>query len=715
MSSNHSTPLPPAASCVRSEPGDALPHLVLCQAAQEALTSPLTRSAEPGTTSAEPRNSPRTSRATLSSPSSLLAQSVHRGGRSPSQSSSAERRTAATVAGAGTLPTSAKTSSSSSSAAPQVIVFDNTKAGLQAVDKEKTEALIREISKDSSFYQNEERKAKNRQRHVEALLVKTRHYEANVEGRPDVFRKVQREVADLEATIESHREFDHVYVHMDMDMFFAAVEMKKNPHYASLPLGIGGMGMLSTTNYVARQYGVRSGMPGFIGLRLCPELIIVPSDFPAYRVESEKFKAVVRTYDPSAHGLGMDEIMLCLNEYLALHYMHANSHDERFDAAERIIEECRRRVTEATGLTASAGIAPTPTLAKMASNYKKPNGQSSVRLFTREAVMAFLSPVAVRQVPGIGKSQESILTGLGIHTLGDVYAARHRLYCILTKKTYEFLLCSALGVGGMYDSREATSAEEAGDEESDGDGNRKSVGQERTFRQLAKRDDLQKIAYRNLRDAHRTLTEERLLASHVVLKLKFRSFQVKQHSKTLNVYTDDVAVLQRALDEVLIPVMDQFADFRLLGVRLEKLRPRAVEDGVEGATCLPKTDNEDETRQRTLSDYFKQRQDHMERRRAEMQDGHKRCRDSDVESADDVDSDIEVLTLPSVSRAAVRKDVKKMAAEPSADEKGDAFTQKVSTTLKTTAGKKRDASVVDLSDDETDKGDDDDGDVTYVE
>ncbi|KAL7699582.1 DNA polymerase kappa [Lotmaria passim] len=591
-------------------------------------------------------------------------------------------------------------------ASPQVISFDNTKAGLQSVDKARTEALIRELSKNSSFYQNEERKAKNRQKHIEALLAKTRHYEANVKGRPDVFRKVQREVADLEAVIETHRDFDHVYVHLDMDMFFAAVEMKKNPQYASLPLGIGGIGMLSTTNYVARQYGVRSGMPGFIGLRLCPDLLIVPTDFPACRVESQKFKAVVRSYDPSAHGLGMDEIMMCLNNYLSVHFMSANTPEERFDAAEKVVEECRRRVHEATGLTASAGIAPTMTLAKMASNYKKPNGQSSVRLFTREAVMEFLSHVPVRQVPGIGKSQESILAGLGIHTLGDIYAERHRLHCILTKKTFQFLLCSAMGVGGMYDCREATTAE-AAEEEADEDWLRKSVGQERTFPQLVSRGDLQGIAYRNLRDAHKTLVEEHLLASQIVLKLKYRSFLVKQHSKAMNVYTDSLEVLQRALDEVLIPVIDQFADFRLLGVRLEKLRQRADADGAEGAASVPKTAGEEESGRKTLNDFFKQQQATVQQRRAALQAGGKRWRDMDTEDADMVDSDAEVLVLPSENVLAENVENATEIAAPR---------EKKEPESKSGVTVKKDACVIDIDDDDdSSKNGDDDDDVILVE
>ncbi|KAK7196142.1 DNA polymerase kappa [Novymonas esmeraldas] len=572
--------------------------------------------------------------------------------------SAAAAAAAAATTSAGVSASHCSTCHSSTAATPKVVYFDNTKAGLQAVDKVKTEARIAELSKNSSFYANEERKARRRQQQIEKLLVKTRHYEASVRSRPDVLRQLQRDVADLEAGVEAHRSFRSVYVHVDMDMFYAAVEMKKNPQYTDVPLGIGGMSMLSTTNYHARLYGVRSGMPGFIGVQLCPALVIVPTDFDAYRAESATFKAVVREYDPEAHGLGLDEILLCLDSHLAQHHPDATSHAERFDAAERVVQECRQRIAAATGLTASAGIAPTPTLAKMASNHKKPDGQSTMRLFSREAVLEYLAGVPVRHVPGIGKSQETILAGLGIHTLGEVYEQRHRLYHILTRKTYLFLLSSALGVGGMYDSLEATAAATAaaasGDtstgnavaavngESVEEDTGRKSVGHERTFAQLRDRAELVAVAYDNLHRSHETLVAECLLASQVVLKLKYRSFHVKQFTKSLPVYTDVHAVLQRALDELLLPVGHNFTEFRLLGVRLERLRQRPPVGGDGGVTTLTThSHTEADTTQPTLHHFFTRQQRSAVEAAATQREGdttqlYKRHRET-LESCDDDD------------------------------------------------------------------------------
>lgn len=462
-------------------------------------------------------------------------------------------------------------------AAVAVMSFDNSKAGLQAVDKDKTEAIIQELSRNSPFYQNEERKAKQRQRRIEKLQEKSRLYDSSVVSRRAVLQRLQQEVDQIERDLEQHRTFSRVYVHVDMDMFYAAVEMKKDPQLATVPLGVGGISMLSTTNYMARQYGVRSGMPGFIGRHLCPALVILPCDYDTYRVESDRFKAVVRRYDRSFQSMGLDEVTMDLTPYIQQQDVHAIHFEELYDRAEEVVSQLRREILEATQLTASAGVAPTAMLAKMASNYKKPNGQSVLRLPTREEVLKFLAAVPVRQAPGIGKSQESILGGLGIATLGDVYQNRYRLFYLLTPKTYRGLLSIALGMNGIFGFAEVMGGDpgdagSSGEARAGDESRRKSIGQERTFPTLRNRAELQAIAYRNLRDAHNGMTEEGLVSRLVVLKLKHCSFQVRQYSKDIHLYTDDYTVLQRAVDELLTPLLRDFASYRLLGVRLEKLR-----------------------------------------------------------------------------------------------------------------------------------------------
>ncbi|ORC89806.1 putative DNA polymerase kappa, putative,DNA polymerase IV [Trypanosoma theileri] len=435
--------------------------------------------------------------------------------------------------------------------------FDNTKAGLETVDKAKTQAIIEEISKGSSFYTNEQRKSEMRKKHILQLQRKSSEFKQCICGEKNLsrWRHWETKVHQVEEELEAGRHFGN-YVHVDMDMFYAAVEMKKNPSLASVPLGVGSAAMLSTTNYAARRHGVRSGMPGFVGRRLCPALVVVPPDFPAYRAEAAAVRRLAAAYDPHFTSVGLDELTM----EVSAHLQGAGSRSPL--TAADIAAEFRARVFAETQLTASAGIAPTATLAKIASNYNKPNGQHDLQLRTREEVIAFMKDLPVRKVPGIGRSTECILQGLGINTLGDVYERRVELCYILTEKLFRFLLAASLGVSGWMDSGNSESDDRTTEAE------RKSVGQERTFTNLQSGSELQQIAHSNLQDSHKTLLEEEIVCRQVVLKIKRTSFQVQQFSKNLPQYTDDIHILYRAVDELLLPIMNQYGMIRLLGVRL---------------------------------------------------------------------------------------------------------------------------------------------------
>ncbi|RNE97789.1 DNA polymerase kappa, partial [Trypanosoma rangeli] len=234
--------------------------------------------------------------------------------------------------------------------------FDNHKAGLEQADADKTAAIIQEASKGSSYYINERRKAELRQKHVLQLRQKTAQFAQCMSGERNVARRKQWEskVRQIERELEAERQFRN-YVHVDMDMFYAAVEMKKNPALLDLPVGVGSLDMLSTTNYVARRYGVRSGMPGYIGRKLCPSLVIVPTDFDAYRAESAVVRGIAAEYDPNFTSVGLDELTMEVTAYLRAH--------PSMTAAD-VASEFRARVFAETQLTASAGIGPTATLSR---------------------------------------------------------------------------------------------------------------------------------------------------------------------------------------------------------------------------------------------------------------------------------------------------------------------------------------------------------------
>ncbi|RNF13599.1 DNA polymerase kappa, partial [Trypanosoma conorhini] len=240
--------------------------------------------------------------------------------------------------------------------------LDTTKAGLSRVDKAHVNNVIEKCSRGSAFYLNEERmEAQRRQRHAELVSKAAAYPHLSTAAKSTLRKKVNM----CEAELEAERQFRN-YVHVDMDMFYAAVEMKKDPSLVDLPLGVGSFEMLSTTNYVARRYGVRSGMPGYIGRKLCPSLVIVPTDFDAYHAESAVVRGIAADYDPNFTSVGLDELTMEVTAYLRAH--------PGMTAAD-VASEFRARVFAETRLTASAGIGPTATLSKIASNYKKPNGQ----------------------------------------------------------------------------------------------------------------------------------------------------------------------------------------------------------------------------------------------------------------------------------------------------------------------------------------------------
>lgn len=191
-----------------------------------------------------------------------------------------------------------------------------------------------------------------------------------------------------------------------MDCFYAAVEMRERPELAGQPIAVGGgsrRGVVTTCNYEARKYGVRSAMAGFQARALCPHIVFLPVRFELYRADSAKVRQILNSVTPLVEPLSLDEAFLDVTGI------------DRY--AWDIAKEIRRRVFEETGLTASAGIAPNKMLAKIASDWRKPNGQFAV---TPDRVEEFMRDLPVRKIWGVGpKSAERFATA-GIQTCGDL-------------------------------------------------------------------------------------------------------------------------------------------------------------------------------------------------------------------------------------------------------------------------------------------------------
>ena len=199
-------------------------------------------------------------------------------------------------------------------------------------------------------------------------------------------------------------------IHVDMDCFFAAVEMRDNPALRDIPIAIGGSrvqrGVISTANYPARKFGVRSAMPTAMALKLCPSLTLLPGRFEAYREASNHIRDIFSRYTSLIEPLSLDEAYLDVTDSPHCH-----------GSATLMAEEIRETIFRETQLTASAGIAPIKFLAKIASDLNKPNGQYVI---APADVPAFLQQLPLSKIPGVGKVSAAKLENLGLRTCEDV-------------------------------------------------------------------------------------------------------------------------------------------------------------------------------------------------------------------------------------------------------------------------------------------------------
>lgn len=199
-------------------------------------------------------------------------------------------------------------------------------------------------------------------------------------------------------------------IHVDMDAFFASVEMRDNPALRNVPMAVGGSsdrrGVISTSNYEARKYGVKSAMPTKTALKLCPQLVLVRSHFDKYREASEQVFEIFHEFSDKVQGLSLDEAYIDVTD--SPHFQ---------GSATLIAQEIRKRIFERTQLTASAGIGPNKLIAKLASDVNKPNGLFTV---TPQKVKDFIARVPVERIWGVGKVTAKHMHDLGIKTCLDM-------------------------------------------------------------------------------------------------------------------------------------------------------------------------------------------------------------------------------------------------------------------------------------------------------
>jgi len=196
-------------------------------------------------------------------------------------------------------------------------------------------------------------------------------------------------------------------IHLDMDCFYAAIEVRDRPSLRGKPVGVGGArdrrGVLTTCNYEARKFGVRSAMPTFMALQRCPNLIVLSTRFDVYRREAAVIRGILYQFTSIIEPLSLDEA-----------YLDVTAHPS---APGPLAQEIRSAIFRKTKLTSSAGIGPNKLIAKIASEINKPNGQFEVKL---EEVPEFMRDLPVRKIWGIGEKSERKLQELGVKTCGEL-------------------------------------------------------------------------------------------------------------------------------------------------------------------------------------------------------------------------------------------------------------------------------------------------------
>ena len=334
-------------------------------------------------------------------------------------------------------------------------------------------------------------------------------------------------------------------IHVDMDAFYASVEQLDNPQLRGKPVAVGGneiRGVVSAASYEARKYGVRSAMSGYLAKKNCPDLIFVRPRFDRYKEISNKIRKIFHEYTDLVEPLSLDEA-----------YLDVTQNKKGNPSATLIAQEIRKRIYEELGLTASAGISVNKFVAKIASDYNKPNGQKTVN---PDEVISFLEDLPIRKFYGVGKVTTEKMYQLGIFTGLDL---KGKSIDFLEKhfgksgKFYYYV------VRGIHNS-EVKSEHIA-----------KSVATEHTFNEnlsseIFMLEKLEVIAS----ELERRLKKYQIAGKTVTLKIKYSDFTLQTRSKTLPYFISDKALLFETTKELLFQERMKNS-VRLLGISLNNL------------------------------------------------------------------------------------------------------------------------------------------------
>lgn len=334
-------------------------------------------------------------------------------------------------------------------------------------------------------------------------------------------------------------------IHVDMDAFYASVAQMDNPKLKGKPIAVGGggaRGVISAASYEARKFGVKSAMSGRLAIKLCPELIFVRTDFARYTEISKRVRQIFYDYTDLVEPLSLDEA-----------YLDVTENKKGNPSASLIAQDIRNRIKTEIGLTASAGISINKFIAKVASDYNKPNGQKTVN---PEEVLKFLEDLDIRKFYGVGKVtaekmyQKGIFTGKDLKEKSVEYLEEH---FGKSGKSYYYI------VRGIHNSQVKPNRI------------RKSLAAERTFSENLSSEIfmLEKLNHIT-EEVSKRLNKSNVAGKTITLKIKYSDFTMQTRSKTLPYFISDKSIILDTAKDLLYQNKLENS-VRLLGISLSNL------------------------------------------------------------------------------------------------------------------------------------------------
>jgi len=349
-----------------------------------------------------------------------------------------------------------------------------------------------------------------------------------------------------------------IIFHIDMDSFYASVEVQQNPSLKGKPIIVGadpkvgtGRGVVSTCSYEARRYGVRSGIPISSAYRLCPNGVFLPVNMPLYEKISDKIEKILKLYADKVERVGIDEAFMDVTEKV-----------KGYGDAKNLALKVKDAIYIQEGLTCSIGMAPNKSVAKIASDFNKPDGLTMVE---PNRVREFLDPLPVTKIIGVGKKTYSILKRFGLETIGQV--ARY------PKED----LAQMFGKFGIYLWEVANGIDESEVQEA---GEPKSFSLEHTFEEdTDDRNQILETLTSQAESLYRQLAEMQYQYRTVTLKIRFEDFETFTRSRSLPSHTNDKEAIAATAKILLKEFENDPRKIRLVGLKVSDLRK--LSQGVE--------------------------------------------------------------------------------------------------------------------------------------